>query len=258
MGVQTSVSAPAPSVVSAVQSAAKLGQTAVQQAIAQSTAPAVVTGVATTYSCAVSGTYSINFTSANAGVFTYNNCSYVAGMTENGTISFSNFSATSSLISGDYVYNLTLTYSSPYPVNTLTITGDMHQSDDLTIGATKFSGTSLSMTNTDPALGNFVLRNYSITSNDSTGHNTAMTFTFTAPGGTATFTMTTPFFNTGGSFPSSGAATITGTSSTVLKFTVLGDERAAGNQVMLELSTDGGTTYAAPVYVTWASISSLI
>lgn len=258
MGVQTPVTAPAPSVVSAVQSAAKLGQTAVQQAIAQGAAPAIVTGAVTTYNCTVSGTYSISFTSATAGSFSYNNCSYAAGLTENGTISFSNVVSTASLFSADYVYNLSLTSSSPYTANTLTITGDLRSSDDLTIGATTISGISLSMTNTDVTRGNFVLKSYSITSNDTTGHTTAMTFAFNVAGATATFTMITPFTNTGGLFPSSGAATISGASSTVLKFTVLGDERAVGNQVMLELSTNGGTTYAAPVYVTWASISSLI
>ncbi len=120
------------------------------------------------------------------------------------------------------------------------------------------SGSSLSMTNTDATLGNFVLSNYSIVT-DSTGHATAMTFDFATPDGIATFTMTTPFVNTGGIFPSSGAAIIAGASSTALRFTVLGDETAApGSQVKLELSTDGGATYATPVYVTWASISSLI
>lgn len=196
---------------------------------------------------------------STAGTITFSNCSDIAGITDNGTLSFSNFVVTGSLYSADYVYNLTYTYSSPFPANTSAITGDMHVSNlDSNTGAGTISGTSLSMTNTDPTLGNFVLRNYSITT-DSTGHNTAMTFTFNAPGGTATFTMITPFVSTGGIFPSSGAATITGASSTVLKFTVLGDETAVpGSQVKLELSTDGGTTYAAPLYVTWAGISSLI
>jgi hypothetical protein len=258
MGVQTSVSAPAPSLVSAVQSVAKIGEAAVQQAIAQGAAPATVTGAVTTSPCVYGGTSSVNLTSATAGTITFNNCSDIAGITDNGTLSFSNVVVTGSLYSADHVYNLTSTYSSPYLANTSTTTGDMRVSNlDLNTGAGTISGSSLSITNTDPTLGNFVLRNYSITT-DSTGHNTAMTFTFTAPGGTATFTMITPFVKTGGIFPSTGAATITGAGSTVLRFTVLGDERAVGNQVMLELSTNGGTTYAAPVYVTWASISSLI
>jgi hypothetical protein len=258
MGVQTSVSAPAPSLVSAVQSVAKIGEAAVQQAIAQGAAPATVTGAVTTSPCVYGGTSSVNLTSATAGTITFNNCSDRAGITDNGTLSFSNV-VTGPLYSADYVYNLTSTYSSPYLANTSTTTGDMRVSNlDLNTGAGTISGSSLSITNTDPTLGNFVsLKNYSIT-NDSTGHNTAMSFSFTASGGIATFTMTTPFVRTGGTFPNSGAATITGASSTVLKFTVLGDERAVGNQVMLELSTNGGTTYAAPVYVTWASISSLI
>lgn len=257
MGVQTSVSAPVPSVVSAVQSAAKIGEAAVQAVIAQGAAPAIVTGAVVTTYCAVSGSYSTTSASATSGTITYNNCVQVAGMTLNGTISISNIVSTASSLSADEVYNLSLTTSSPYLANTLTIRGDIHVSDNLTTGAVTISGTSLSITNTDATLGNFSLRNYSITT-DSIGHTTAMTFAFTVNGETATFAMTTPFVNTGGLFPSSGAATITGAGSTVLKFTVLGDERAVGNQVMLELSTNGGTTYAAPVYVTWASISSLI
>ena len=115
------------------------------------------------------------------------------------------------------------------------------------------------MSNTGAGLGNFTVWNYSMTYSDTTGHNSAMTYTYDAPGGTATFTMITPFFNTGGLFPSSGAATISGASSTVLKFTALGNELApVGSQVKLELSSDGGVTYGVPVYVTWASISNLI
>jgi len=119
------------------------------------------------------------------------------------------------------------------------------------------SGTSLAMGNTDSTLGNYGLQNYLIAING-TGTTTAMAFTFsgTRINGTAAFVMTSQLASTGGLFPSSGSATITGANSTVLKVTVLGDENAApGSQVQLELSTDGGNSYLPATFDTWANVS---
>lgn len=254
VGVQISPSTSAASAAAAANTVARIGQAAALQIISQGAASAIALGAVTTTNCLVSGTKTISTTSSTSGIATYNNCSDVAGVTMNGTMSLSNIVLTQLSLSTDAVFNLTLTTASP--ANTMTAIGDMHLYMDAT--TITMSGSSLSMGNSDPAIGNFGLQSYLITFNSS-GTFTAMTFTFasTAINGTATFTMTSQFVSTGGMFPSSGAATVTGANSTKLKITVLGDETApVGSQVMLELSTDNGVTYAAPTYVTWAAVSS--
>lgn len=255
-GAQTSAFTPAPSAISAAQTVAKIGQAAVQQIVSQGAAPTIVTGAVQPTSCPFGGTKSLS-SDSTSGSATFNNCSEIAGVTINGTVSVSNIVSTSSFMSADTVFNLTITTASP--ANTLTAMGDMHLFIDTNTFSMTMSGTRLAMGNTDPAMGNFGLLNYSIAI-DSTGAFTTLTFTFasTAINGTAVFTMTSPFTYTGGMFPSSGVATITGANSTKLRLTVLGNENFVGSQAKLELSTDGGLIYAAPTYHTWADISSLI
>lgn len=251
MGVQTS--APTPSAVATVQKMGRIGHGAVQRIVTQSTTPATVMGVVQSFPCTVGGTMSFDPAATTSITMTFSSCSDVAGETINGTISVTGITSTATATAADMTFNITFTDAS----GTGTVTGNMHIAENLTTGAVTISGTSLTMTHTTQ--GSMGLQNYSITT-DASGNITAMTFTFasTVIGGTATFSMVTPFVFTGPTqFPSSGAATITGASSTKLKLTVMGDENAAvGSQVKLELSTDNGTTYAAPTYVTWASISS--
>lgn len=251
MGVQTST--PAPSAVATVQKMGKIGYDAVQRIVTQSTAPVIVTGVVTSSPCTVSGTMSFDPAATTSGTMTFSSCSYVAGETINGTLSATGITSTATAVTADLTFNLTFTDTS----GTFTVTGDIHIAENPTTGVITISGTSLTMSHSTQ--GSMGLQNYSITT-DANGNITAMTFTFasTVTGGTATFSLVTPFVYTGtAQFPSSGAATITGAGSTKLKLTALGNETAAAtSQVMLELSTDNGVTYAAPTYVTWASISS--
>jgi hypothetical protein len=258
--VQTTALTPAPSAVSNAQMLADIGITSARKSFLQGAAPAIVTGVMITNNCLVSGTISAPQaapTTATPGVITFTNCSDVTGITFNGTLSVSNWVAlTAPAFSADIVFNLTVVTTTP--ANTLTVTGDMHVSVD-SLSNTTISGSSLTITNTLATLGNLGIKNYSIT-HDALRNLTAMTFQFasSAIGGTATFTMITPFKKTApGVYPSSGSATITGASSTVLRITALGNETApVGSQVMMELSTDGGVTYAAPTYSTWAIITN--
>lgn len=261
IAAQTSASTTTPSAVTSVQTLARIAQTTVQRIHAQGAAPATVTGVVETFNCTVSGTESYD-TDPNitSGPITYNNCSYTAGETLNGTINYSNWSETATNRLYDAVFNLTVATTSP--VNTLTATGDMHvasvTTDNWTTWASTVTGASLTLGNTG-AQGNYGLQNYTIAT-DASGTITTMSFTFssTAIGGTAAFAMTAPFASTGGQFPSSGAATITGAAQTMLRLTVLGDETApVGSQIQLELSTDGGTNYAAPTYHTWAELTAI-
>lgn len=256
-GVQTAAPA-APTVITTAKMIARLGASLAQQTGSQGSAPAAVTGAVITINCLVSGTETITDTSATSATATFTNCSDVAGVTISGTLSLSNFTSNAGIDSMDAVYNLTITTTSP--PNTATATGDMHIVINTNTFAMTVSGTSLTLANTNAALGNVGMQNYSF-SFDSTGTVTAMTFTFASSviGGTASFTLTSPFGSTSISslFPSSGAGVITGANSTKLRMTVLGDETAAVNsQVQLELSTDNGATYGTPMLYTWAEISS--
>lgn len=241
------------SAIAAGQSLSRIGKSAVQQF---QNGGALAIGATTLTTCPLGGTATMN-TGTSSGSLTYSNCSYTAGESMSGTITISNVSSTASLTSMDMTYSLSITTTSP--ANTATASGDMHIAMDNAFNMT-MSGSNLSFSNTDASLGSFSLQNYSM-SIDSLGNLTAMTYTFSSSviGGTAIFTMTTPFTYGTGMFPTSGAATVTGASSTKLRITALGDENAAASsQVKLELSTDGGATYAAPTYATWATVSSLI
>lgn len=254
IGLQTTVSSSGQSLASTGKSLAQIGRRAAQQM--QSAGQTIAIGAATTLSCTLSGSVTSNYGNAS-GSLTYSNCSYVAGETMNGTITISNVVSTASSTSMDMAYNLTITTASP--ANTATASGDMHIVLDSAFNLT-MSGSSLSISNTNAALGNFSLQNYSM-SFDSLGNFTALTYTFYSSviGGTAVFTMTTPFTYGTGMFPSAGVATVTGAGGSKLRLTVLGDENAAvGSQVQLEHSTDSGATYGTPTYVTWATVSSLI
>jgi len=254
IGLQTTVSTSGQALATTGKTLAQIGQRAAQ--LAMSGGQSIASGLTATQSCTLSGTAS-SIIGTSSGTVTYINCSYVAGETLNGTISISNVVSTASLVSMDMAYSLTITTASP--ANTSTASGDMRIAMDNAFNLT-MSGSNLSMSNTNAALGNFSLQNYSM-SFDSAGNFTSLTYTFYSSviGGTAVFTMTTPFTYGAGIFPSAGAATVTGAGGSRLRITVLGDENAAvGSQVKLELSSDGGATYGTPTYVTWATVSSLI
>ncbi len=254
VAAQTSASAPAAD--SVAQKVGKASQGLAQQMVTQGGTPALPTGAVTSYSCLVSGTWTMNVTSSSSGTATYYNCSDIANETINGTISISNLVSSATAVSFDSTYNITFTT----PTDVMTITGDMHVAASgcsTTCASTTMSGRSLKYAST--VNGTFALQNYTI-AYDANGALTVYTYTFSSTqiNGTATFTMVTPFAQRAGSlFPYSGVATVSGANSTVLKITVLGDETAAPtSQVQLELSTDGGATYGAPTFVTWASISN--
>ena len=258
IGVQTSTQVPRTSLLSNAQTVAKIGQIATQKIISQAVVPAIVTGVTNPpVNCQFGGTITVAQTGPTSGSTTFSNCINVVGVKINGTVSVSNITQNGSYVSAVAVYNLSITTTSP--ANTLTASGDMYVTFNIySLAPASMSGSYLSMNNSNSTIGNSAIQNYSF-SFDSLGNISATTFTFasTAINGTAVFAMTSQFTFSGGRYPSSGVATISGADSTVLKLTVLGNEYAS-NQVQIELSTDGGVTYAAPTYHTWASISGYI
>jgi hypothetical protein len=226
-----------------------IGTSAIQQVAVQNTVPATVVGATSSTACDVSGTMSTNETSATSGTITFTDCSYSAGTKIAGTVSVGNAgSSATGGTTGDITFDITITATA----DTLTLKGDMSIAYDSATGSSTLTGTSLIVSSTKN--GNRALQNYTITQDANGDASLTFTYASTVAGGTATFTTTTPFHTTTGKYPSSGAATVTGASSTKLKITVLGDENAAvDSQVKLEVSSDNGTTYGTPSLVTWAS-----
>jgi hypothetical protein len=254
-GVSAPLSTTGSSAITIPQKVAWLGRSAIQQLISLGKPyPSVVT-----YVCVIGGTYSIYKKNSTSEKITYDNCSNVTGETINGTLNMGNMVTTATSYSADTAF--ALTFATASPANTMNVDGDMDINMDLATNVETISGTNLWMGNTDNALGNSQLSNYTIATLVPDMYVTQeYAYASSAIGGTVDFQMdaANPFINTGGVFPSSGVSTITGANSTVIKLTVLGDENAAGNQLQFELSTDGGITYAAPTYDTWANITNLI
>ena len=213
----------------------------------------------TTSYCLYGGTKTMSQTSSTSGTASYSNCSDVSGVTLNGSMSMSNMVYTSTTLSVNIVYDLSVTTT--MPVNTMQMTGDMALSIDLNTFAMTMSGSRFSMSNSAAGMGNIKLYNYTMVFSGN-GALVAIEFTYASAriGGSAVFQMdgASPLVSVGGVFPSSGVAIIRGADSTLIKVTVLGDENAAGNQVQIEFSKDSGTTYEAPLYEGWANISDLI
>ena len=55
-------------------------------------------------------------------------------------------------------------------------------------------------------------------------------------------------------FPDAGQLIITGASNSAVRFTILGDENAVGDQVTLEVDPEGDGTFEAPVGFTWDTL----
>jgi len=254
---KSSIPAKAQSKIYVARTVSGISQSVVQKIISQSTSSPI--NAADISYCTYGGTLTVEATGPTSGIGTYNKCSMEVGETMNGTIYINNIEFTATTLSFSSVVDLSITKVSP--ANTLRAIGDMSIAMDISTDAMTMSGTSLAMGNSNVALGNYGLQNYRIVS-DSAGTIKEMTYTFasTLINGTGQFAMTAPFSSTNFAsfFPSAGAAIITGANSTMLRLNVLGDENAVGNQVQLELSVDGGATYALPTYHTWAEISSLL
>jgi len=250
IGVQIDSDSTAISAKAIGEQLAHIGVDALQQLAAANDAPAIVVGAVTSQACAVSGTISVNETSPTSGTLTYTDCSYAAGSKIAGTITLTGKGTTpTGGTTGDLTLDLTITSTA----DTIIFKGDMSIAYDSTASAVTIKGKSLVVSST--VNGSRALQNYTISRASNGDSSLTFDYASTMAGGTATFTTTTPFHtNTGAKYPSAGVATVKGASSTQLKITVLGDENAAAtSQVQLEVSSDGGTTYAAPTQVTWAS-----
>ncbi len=248
MGVQTSGTAA--SAVGAALEINKISRAAVQRL---QNATAMVVGTQYSVPCNYSGTATETINDSTGAItITFSSCVDTIGETVNGSIAMSALTTTSTTMSYTMTFNVTISCSCS---DAGSIVGDMTYTGNISTGAYTISGTSLTVTD---STGAHSLRNYSITC-DVSGNMTSVTYTVASANisGSVTVAMTTPITYGSGTYPNGGVLTITGANSTVLKVTILGDETAAANsQVELQLSTNGGTTWGTPVYVTWATLAS--
>jgi|CXWL01.1.fsa_nt_gi hypothetical protein len=199
-----------------------------------------------------------------AGTITFFNCSYVAGKSFNGTVTFSNLTTSlpNNVFNPDSVSArlkfdfLTITKAS-LVASPVTLSGDYNLNaaglNVLSATTTMISpvGTSLKLnSNIAETISNFNISNVLNTGINSSDNND-FTLASSSLGGQVGCDTTTPFVNVGGTFPNSGVLIITSTlNSNQLRVTALGDE----TQVKVELSTSGGSIYNAPVLYTWAEL----
>lgn len=203
----------------------------------------------------------LNFT---AGTLTFFNCSDAAGKNFNGTVTFSNFttSPANTLSNPDTVSarlnfdSLIVTQTSP-----ITLLGEYSLNaaglNTLSATTTMISpvGTSLKLnSNITETISNFNMSNVLNTGINASDNND-FTLASSSLGGQVSGDTTTPFvISSNKIFPNSGVLIITSTlNSNQLRVTALGDETAS-SQVKVELSTNGGSIYNAPVLYTWADL----
>jgi hypothetical protein len=258
---------------------------AMQKILAQQNMPASVTGVTDTFQCipnnTTSGTYVFTYdTSNNTWItLTFTNCKFstLSTKTVNGTFSVTNISSTQNAsgvftsLSGTTSIDLTITTTGLPTIKlvggyTLTETG---------IGSTSrvntLAGSSLvySVGPLNESLTNFSFMSsyddlptsgtYRSTYSDIVSYTVSSDFT----GGS--FTLATSagkpiVHNATDIYPRSGQVVISGAKSSALRVTVASTDPNAGTSsaatVTLELSTDNGVTYSAPVTKTWAQLAA--
>jgi hypothetical protein len=243
------------------QQAANITQNLSQQGVA----PGVSANAVTTENCLVSGTRTRDHVDTSSTI-TYNNCSDVAGNTINGTISSTNEAFTADSISYTVDFNLIEARDGYAPISLMggfnvymsgPFSGAGHA--QMTTATATVTGSSFTISNgtrTD------TLSNFSFaTATDANTNIQTVTANFTITssviGGSVTYTTTTPFQrNAPNQYPHSGAAHITGAGTTSLDFTVLGNETLAGNQIRIDVDTNGAPPYEATLFTTWSALMS--
>lgn len=240
----------------------RLTSNVVQKIAQQRSAPANVSGVVTVNYCGIgasSGTFSFDdFGGTTSGSATFTNCDFGTGDVVNGTMSLYGMTQSASSAAGSANISLTL---APRVAPAVAMVGSF--SFSVTgIGAateiTTLNGSHLSMTEGTLTQGIF---DFQFTSSYSraTGTTTdsaSLTVSDSALGGSFTFETLAAFVTDAGAwYPHSGSGYVNGAASTGVRVTILGNEFAAANsQVMLERSRNGGATFDAPTFVTWAAL----
>lgn len=204
--------------------------------------------------------------SATTGTINFFDCSYVAGKTLRGSVTYSNLSTPSGNIfnpdslSANLNLNLTVTRTG-FPITTLV--------GDYNLGVTGLNGFTITKNSTSPTgaslkvsnnltelISSFTFQNVLLVSS-SVSDNNYFTLASSYLGGIINYDTITPFVtNTALShrFPSTGSALITSAaSSSELLVTIMGDERySSTNQIKVEFRASPGSSYNPPVFFAWA------
>jgi len=193
-----------------------------------------------------------------SGSETFNACAFTdtgITFTTNGSITFSNITATSATVS----FNLTFTISDP------TASISFTQSGNLTITETT-SGTetmtTLLGTEISTTFGSFLerLSNFSFQSTFDSATNViidtvSFTYASTVIGGSITVTTPTPFQTDLDleSFPHAGVMQIVGASGSTVRVTVQGNEFASSPQIQIQVDADGNGIFELTLGADWFS-----
>lgn len=248
---------------------------AVQRMANSQTSPMSVIGVATTYNCLVSGTYTVDTDNATYYKETDTNClDYANGTTYNGHIYITGVSNTSSTFTASLDLDFTMAPSSGSALKFIggfnlsqTGKGTAARTDSLqgtslvlSLGTVSFSMTNFNFqstynnNSTTPIVYNNNI-NYTIGLVDTA--NTASNFSF----GFATTQNNLLVKSSALTYISTGQFVVTGDASTALRVTFLptSGSNFAGTSsglIKLEISTDGGATYptANATTKTWATL----
>lgn len=226
--------------------------------------------------CAVSGSYT-TFTSGTSYSVTFANCVDVAGVTMNGTESYTNLSTITSLssttVSADITDDVTLTAGSVSEAESgsfsIKVTLNTSQTTAFSDAIFNLSGNSLSVavSGTGNATDTVALSNFSITieydltavpnqlysSFQYSVASTALNATYTVATQQQVKQLVTH------AYPYTGQVLVTGSNNTRLLITILGDETysppAGQGQVEFQLDTGTGS-YGAPFYASWAALAA--
>jgi hypothetical protein len=207
---------------------------------------------AVTASCDGGGTQTSD---VDTGTTTFANCSS-GGETINGTLTLTNIMQGTGSISGHVSHSLTIAQAG-FP--TLTSSGDFDvvQNTSGTVVTDTLTGgpITIQLDSDAASISSFTLISSLDSSDGNLTDSISGTIASTAMGGSVSVTTPTTFQVVGTSqFPNTGQLLITGAANSAVRFTVLGDETLAGNQVSLEVDPEGDGTFQAPVEMTWAAL----
>jgi hypothetical protein len=206
--------------------------------------------------------------SATTGTINFFDCSYVAGKSFRGSVTYNNLSTPSGNIfnpdslSANLNLNLTVTRTG-FPITTLV--GDYNLDvtglNGFTTTKTSNSPTGASLkvsNNLTELVSSFSFQNVLLASSSETDNN-YFTLASSYLGGIINYDTVTPLVTNialNHKFPSTGSALITSTaSSSELLVTIVGDEYNSPNsQIKVEFRTSTGSIYNPPVFYAWTDL----
>jgi hypothetical protein len=194
-------------------------------------------------------------TETTSTTVTFSNC-FSNGETINGTLALTNIATPAAgETTGHVSHNLTFVQAG---LPTLTSSGDFDIDHTAgTVITDKLTGgpITVSLDSDVATISGFTITSSIDTSSGDRTDSVAGTIGTTAIGGTVTVATPTAFQTVATStFPHAGQLIITGASNSAVRFTVLGDETAIGDQVTLEVDPEGDGTFQAPVGFSWATL----